>query len=324
MKSQEEFIKVNGLKKYYTVSKDRKGKHFLRAVDDISLTIKRSEILGVVGESGSGKSTLGRCILNLIPVDEGEVIYQGERIDNKNRRKFMPYRKKMQMVFQNPLSSFDAKQYIGSSFKELCKVYHIPYESMNQKLINILDMINLSADTLNRMPNQLSGGQLQRLAIARALLLEPEFLVADEPVSALDVSVQAQILNLIMDLRDEMGLTMLFISHDLNVVEKVCDTIAVLYLGTIVEIAPKKKLFQNMAHPYTQGLVSAKPKEHPSEQKNRILLRGEIPSAIDIPAGCRFAGRCKYFVEGKCNKENPPLISIEPGHFVACHFPINY
>lgn len=319
--SQDVFIHASNIKKYYVMGKGKRKEQVLKAVDDISISIKKGEIMGVVGESGSGKSTLGRCILNLIPIDDGQVVFNHKRIDGRIKTNFKPYRRKMQMIFQNPLASFDPKQPIGSAFKELAKVYKIPYREMNHRLVQILDMINLTVDVLNRMPNLLSGGQLQRLAIARALLLKPEFIVADEPVSALDVSVQAQILNLLLDIRDEMGLSIMFISHDLNVVEKVCDTIAVLYLGVLVEVAPKDDLFRKTAHPYTKGLMEAKPKDHPLEKRERELLKGEVTNAIDHTVGCRFAGRCTYATE-KCYREEPKLESIDEAHFVACFNPL--
>ncbi|MDC7125337.1 MAG: ABC transporter ATP-binding protein [Spirochaetales bacterium] len=313
----KKILDVKHLKKYYPVSK----KSFLHAVDDVSFSIFQGEIFGIVGESGSGKSTIGRSILNLIAIDKGEIYWDGTRIDSLDAKGMLEFRKKMQMVFQNPLASFNPKQYIGSAFSELCKFYKISRHEMNEKIIKLLELINLPADVLTRMPSQLSGGQLQRLSIARSLLLEPDFIVADEPVSALDVSVQAQILNLILDLRDKMGLTILFISHDLNVVERICDRVAVMYLGVIVEMAKKEQLFSHTMHPYTHALIEVNPIEHPSLRKDREIIAGDIPSAVDVGEGCRFAGRCQYCKKGLCDCVTPELIEVESGHWVACHCP---
>lgn len=311
-------IEVKHMKKYFLVGKNE----FLHAVDDISFDISAGEIFGIVGESGSGKSTIGRCILKLIDIDEGEVIFNGKRIDNLSKKQLRQVRAQLQMVFQNPLASFNPKKYIGTAFTELAKVYKIPRETMNKSIINLLELINLPADVLMRMPNQLSGGQLQRLAVARCLLLNPKFIVADEPVSALDVSVQAQILNLILDLRDRMGLTILFISHDLNVVQKICDKVAVVYLGVVVEQASKDMIFSHTAHPYTKALMDVKPIEHPSLRSDKQILMGDIPSAVNVGEGCRFAGRCPKCEAGLCDKVTPQLVEIESNHKVACHHPL--
>lgn len=311
-------LEVDHIKKYFPMSR----KSFLHAVDDVSFQGKKGEIFGIVGESGSGKSTIGRCILNLIPIDSGEVTFDHTRIDSLKRDEMAKYRKRMQMVFQNPLASFNPKQYIGASFRELCKFYRIPTDVMNKKIVDLLEIIHLPADVLARMPNQLSGGQLQRLAIARTLLLDPEIIVADEPVSALDVSVQAQILNLLLDLREQMDLSIIFISHDLSVVERICDRVMVLYLGTVVEMASREELFHNTRHPYTEALMQVKPVEHPSLRKEREIIKGDIPSAVDVKEGCRFAGRCSRCKEGLCNQVTPALREIALGHFVACHNPI--
>lgn len=315
---ENKLIEVKHIKKYFPVGKNA----FLHAVDDVSFDIGEGEIFGIVGESGSGKSTIGRCILKLIDIDQGEVIFNKKRVDNLSREQLRQVRPQMQMVFQNPLASFNPKKYIGTAFMELAKVYNIPKEEMNKSIINLLELINLPADVLTRMPNQLSGGQLQRLAVARCLLLNPKFIVADEPVSALDVSVQAQILNLILDLRDKMGLTILFISHDLNVVQKICDKVAVVYLGVVVEEASKEELFSHTAHPYTQALMEVKPVEHPSLKSDKQILMGDIPSAVNVGGGCRFAGRCSRCEMGLCDKVTPPLVEIEPCHKVACHHPL--
>lgn len=324
MSRASHIIQVEHLKKYYPVAQKsggKKQKHVLKAVDDVSFHIRKGEIFGIVGESGSGKSTIGRCILNLENTTEGSIYYRGVKINNLHSRLMKIYRKEMQMIFQNPLASFNPQKTIGNALKELCKVYEMTKTQSKERIAEVLEEVDLTAEVLNRMPNQLSGGQLQRLAIARALLINPEFIVADEPVSALDVSVQAQILNLLLDLREKRGLTILFISHDLNVVQRVCDRVAVVYLGKIVELADKNDLFHDMFHPYSRALLDAKPKDHPLEEKERVLLEGDIPSAIDIGEGCRFAKRCKQYRKGACDNQTPVLRELDFGHYAACQFP---
>ena len=318
----ENIITVEHLKKYYPVNNSFKKQEikYLHAVDDVSFTIHRGEIFGVVGESGCGKSTLGRCLLRLTDITGGNLYFEDQDFTNLKQSELKKMRSHMQMVFQNPFSSFNPKMSIGQSLQEVCKVYRIPKKQSENKIKELLEYISLPADFLHRHPNELSGGQLQRLAIARALLLEPDFIVADEPVSALDVSVQAQILNLILDLREKMNLTMMFVSHELTVVEHICDVVTVMYLGVIVEKAPTAELFGNVMHPYTEALISAKPRENPEQETSRIILEGDVPSAIDVPDGCRFASRCPKCKKGKCDVENPILREITPEHFVACHY----
>lgn len=306
-------LQVKNLKKYYS-----SGGKTLKALDGVTFDIHEGEIMGIVGESGCGKSTLGRSVLRLFPVTEGEIIFDGTDISRMNRREFKPYRRNMQMIFQNPFSSFNPKQKIGTALTEVGKVYGMSDTQIREKITRLMEYISLPMDMLQRSPGELSGGQLQRLAIARALILDPGFIVADEPVSALDVSVQAQILNLITDLRKELKITMMFISHEMSVVEHICDQVAVMYLGKIVEMAPTEELFSNILHPYTQALMSAIPKSDPEEQKERIILEGDIPNAIDLPKGCSFASRCRY-CSGKCLEESPELKEIANGHQAACH-----
>ena len=307
-------VQAENFKKHYPT----KGGKILKALDGVSFDIYEGEILGVVGESGCGKSTLGRSVLRLFPVTEGKIEFEGHDITDLSKRQMKAYRRDMQMIFQNPYSSFNPKQKIGSALREVGKVYKMSDAEVDKKIKDLLEYIRLPEDMLLRSPGELSGGQLQRLAIARALILKPSFIVADEPVSALDVSVQAQILNLIVDLRKEMKMTMMFISHEMSVVEHICDRVAVMYLGQIVEMAPTKELFDNISHPYTKALMSAIPIADPEEKKQRISLEGDIPNAIDLPEGCSFASRCQFCTE-KCKKEKPQLKCLGNDHFVACH-----
>ncbi|WP_310605190.1 ABC transporter ATP-binding protein [Anaerosporobacter sp.] len=321
----ENLIEVKHMNKRFKLDNFKVAKskvRYLHAVDNVSFSIEKGEIFGIIGESGSGKSTIGRCILRLLDIDSGSVKYAGKEISKLPQKELREYRKKMQMIFQNPLASFNPKMTIGQTLYEVGNVYKIPKAELDKKIADLVEYINLSEDALSRLPKELSGGQLQRLAIARALILEPEFLLADEPVSALDVSIQAQILNLLIQLKEEKGQTILFISHDLTVVRHVCDHIAVVYLGVIVEMGAVADVYNNMLHPYTQVLISARPKEHPLEQRERILLEGEIPNAIDVKEGCRFANRCPRFKEGLCDNRTPKLKDIGNGHFVACHYPM--
>lgn len=306
-------LKVDHLKTFF---KTKSG--ILPAVNGVSFTLKRGEILGVVGESGCGKSTLGRSVLRLFPITGGEILFDGTDISAMNARELKPYRRNMQMVFQNPFSSFNPKQKLGTALREVGKVYGMKEDRLKEKLSQLMEYIGLPEHMLQRHPGELSGGQLQRLAIARALILDPAFIVADEAVSALDVSVQAQILNLITDLRKRLRMTMLFISHEMSVVEHICDQVAVMYLGRIVETAPARELFSDIRHPYTQALMSAIPKADPEERKERIILEGDIPNAIDLPEGCSFASRCRYCT-AECKEKRPELKSVGENHLVACH-----
>lgn len=298
----EKFVEVNNLKMYF-------GK--LRAVDDISFYIKKNEFLGLVGESGCGKSTTGRCLIGLNERTSGEV-----NINSKNENV-------SQMIFQNPYSSLNPRKTIKSTLKEVLKVKGLYKGNEEEHIEEMLQFVGLSRESLIKYPNQFSGGQLQRIAIARALLLKPEFVIADEPVSALDVSVQAQILNLFTDLKKDLNLTMLFISHNLSVVEYICDRIAVMYLGKIVEIANVNDLYHNTAHPYTKSLIAAIPIPEVDENKSFYdgVLGGEIPNPMDVPKGCRFASRCPNRTD-KCTESEPELKEIDGSneHFAACHY----
>ena len=307
-------IRVENLVKEFPVA----GKKTLHAVNGVSLAVPKGAIFGIVGESGCGKSTLGRCMLRLETITGGKVTFQGKDITGLSGRDLLPLRRNMQMIFQNPYGSFNPKQKIGSALREVAQVHKMPAREAEEKIKYLLHEINLPEDALLRIPSEMSGGQLQRLAIARALLLDPAFIVADEPVSALDVSVQAQILNLMMDLRETFSLTMLFISHEMTVVRHLCDQVAVMYLGNVVEMAGAEELFQNLLHPYTQSLMSAIPTMDPDHKKQRIVLQGDIPSAIDLPAGCPFADRCPQ-CQAQCREGKPELRDVGNGHMVACH-----
>ncbi len=316
----EMVVQAENLVKQFPVAskKLREKPKSLQAVGGVSLSIPKGGIFGVVGESGCGKSTLGRCLLRLETITDGTVSFQGRDITRLSGRDLKPLRRDMQMIFQNPYGSFNPKQKLGSALREVGRVHNLSADQTEQKMRGLLQEVNLPEDTLNRIPSEMSGGQLQRLAIARALLLDPAFIVADEPVSALDVSVQAQILNLLMDLRSKFSLTMLFISHEMTVVHHLCDQVAVMYLGTVVEQAETEELFGNLLHPYTLALMSAIPTLDPDHKKSRIVLQGDIPSAIDLPPGCPFADRCVRCTE-ECRASRPALRDVGGGHLVACH-----
>jgi oligopeptide/dipeptide ABC transporter ATP-binding protein len=292
----------------------------VQAVNHISLSIAKGETLGVVGESGCGKSTLGRCILQLIKPDKGHVYFKGQDLTQLNRKQLQPIRQSLQMIFQNPYSSLDPRMTVGDILTEPLWVHRIPSpRAYPAKVEALLDRVGLSVQSVNRYPHEFSGGQRQRIGIARALALEPELIVADEPVSALDVSVQAQILNLLDDLKKELNLTLFFIAHNLSVVEYISDRVAVMYLGEVVELAPTNMLYQQPLHPYTQALLSAIPLPNPEyTHPNRILLSGDLPSPANPPSGCRFSTRCPYVTE-HCKTEPPQSVEYAAGHWAACH-----
>ena len=309
-------LSVRGLKTHFGKKKRflDKNAQLARAVDGIDLDIFRGETLGLVGESGCGKSTLGRSILGLVPATDGSIRFKDQELVGLSESALRPLRKNMQLVFQNPYSSLNPRMTVRESLEAPLKAFHLPREG---KVERIMEDVGLSLDFLNRFPHEFSGGQRQRIAIARALILEPEFIVCDEPVSALDVSVRAQILNLLKKLQQEHGLTYLFISHDLSVVKHSCDRVAVMYLGKIVEIAPVDELFSNPLHPYTRALLSAIPLPSPDVKRERVRLTGEVPSLYDIPKACSFQTRCPNAVDS-CKEEMPALEEVKPGHFCRC------
>jgi oligopeptide/dipeptide ABC transporter ATP-binding protein len=291
----------------------------LRAVDGVDLDVRPGEALGLVGESGCGKSTLGRCIVGLYPLTSGSIRYRGEELTD---RRDAARRRSMQMVFQDPYASLNPRMTVGQTLGELLRVHHmVPRNEVQRRVRELLELVRLSPHAVDAHPGQFSGGQRQRVSIARALALEPELLVADEPVSALDVSVQATVLNLLADLRQQLGLTMLFVAHNMAVVRQVCDRVAVMYLGRIVEIAPVEELFRNPRHPYTQGLLAAIPRLNPAHRPVRRAVAGDPGSPVDLPSGCRFHPRCEL-AQDICRSDDPRLVagdgSVE--HAAACHF----
>lgn len=317
-------LSVTGLTKHFNINNSWFSKPLLlHAVDDMHFQLHRGETLGVVGESGSGKSTLARLLLKLIPATAGEVNYQGRNILPLKESQSGYLRKDMQMIFQDPYASLDPRVKIGNSIAEPLrehKLYHRKEEVL-ERVGSMLERVGLQREMVNRFPHEFSGGQHQRINIARALAMNPKLIICDEAVSALDVSVQAQVLNLFSQLKDEFSLTYVFISHDLSVVKFVSDTIIVMYLGEMMEKAPADILFSETAHPYTKALISAIPNPDPTARKKRILLDGDIPGAVNIPSGCRFYSRC-YMARSDCQSTHPELREVSPGHYTRCLYQI--
>lgn len=313
-------LRVEHLKKYFVAEKDFFGKPttYLKAVDDVSFSMSRASTLGIVGESGCGKTTLGRTILHLHDITDGRIIYDGEDITHYSRKQLMPLRRKMQIVFQDPYSSLPPRMTVGEIISEPVAIHKIvPKEQINEYVLDIMKKCGLRDFYYDRYPHEFSGGQRQRICIARALAVRPEFVVCDEPVSALDVSIQAQIVNLLKELQLEMGLTYLFISHDLSVVKHISTHVGVMYLGSLVEIGTKKQIFDAPSHPYTQALLSAAPVPDPHVKVDRIVLDGDIPSPIHCPSGCKFHTRCAKCMD-ICREKRPALTDLGDGHQVAC------
>jgi len=313
----EKLIEVKHLKKYFNTPKGA-----LHAVDDINFHINKGETLGLVGESGCGKSTTGRLLIRLLESTSGEILYEGRDITKMGKKELRELRKDIQMVFQDPYASLNPRLTVSEIIAEpliVNKVYKGNKQKLNERVANLMETVGLAPRLANSYPHELDGGRRQRIGIARALALKPKFIVQDEPVSALDVSIQAQILNLMADLQEKFELTYLFISHDLSVVKHVSDRIAVMYLGKIVELADYKTIFNDPLHPYAQALLSAIPLPTLEARKARILLEGDVPSPINPPSGCRFAGRCRHKTD-KCIAEEPVLKNMGDDHFVACHY----
>jgi peptide/nickel transport system ATP-binding protein len=319
-------LEVTDLKKHFPL----KGGFFggvtgqVFAVDGISFHINKGETLSLVGESGCGKSTVGKAILRLFNITDGQVVLDGDRIDDMSAARLRPLRRRVQVVFQDPFSSLNPRMRVKDILAEPIRNFDLAKNSadLDEKVAKLMDTVRLPRDAVNRWPHEFSGGQRQRIGIARALAAEPDLIICDEAVSALDVSVKAQIVNLLQDLQKELGLAMLFISHDLAIVEHMTHRVAVMYLGKIVEVAPKRGLFAAPKHPYTEALLSAVPVPMPGAARQRIILRGDVPSPINPPKGCRFHTRCPYAFD-RCRVEEPPLrpipTALEPGHVAACH-----
>jgi oligopeptide/dipeptide ABC transporter ATP-binding protein len=307
-------LEVRNLKKYFPTSRGP-----LHAVDDVSFSLERGKTLGLVGESGCGKSTTGRAILRLIEPTSGEVFFNGVDITKLSQREMRKMRKNIQIIFQDPFSSLDPKNTVSQIIAEPLRVNKILRNRLKieERVLELMETVGLAERLINTYPHELDGGRRQRIGIARALAMDPQLIICDEPVSALDVSIQAQILNLLKELQDQMGLTYIFITHDLSVVNHFADIIAVMYLGQIVEMAPTDELFDNPLHPYTRALLSAIPVPDLSHKRQKISLKGEITSPVNLPDECRFANRC-FEVEPHCRKGIPQLKEVRPGHFVAC------
>jgi len=318
--SNENLLEVRNLTKLFPVNAGVFGEAVdaVRAVDDISFVIRTGETFGLVGESGCGKSTTGRCILRLIEPTSGEVRFQGTNLLSLNSSKLRVMRRDMQIIFQDPYSSLNPRMTIGEIVEEPLIVHRIDNrQTRRDRAIELLKLVGLEAEHANRYPHEFSGGQRQRIGIARALALNPKFIVCDEPVSALDVSVQAQVVNLLQDLQEKLGLTYLFISHGLSVVEHISTRVGIMYLGKLVEIANSREIFHNPLHPYTRALLSAIPIPDPDRHRERLPLSGDVPTAIAPPSGCRFRTRCPL-AEPRCAEEQPQMVEVSPDHFVSC------
>jgi len=323
---RDPLVDIRGVKKYFPIRKGLLQREVGRvhAVDDVTFAVQEGETIGLVGESGCGKSTLGRTIVRLLEPTDGSVVFEGRDISKLGARALRPLRREMQMVFQDPYASLNPRKRVGSIIGTPLKIHGVPKSERRQRVQELLERVGLSPEHYNRFPHEFSGGQRQRIGVARALALSPKLIVADEPVSALDVSIQAQMLNLLDDLQRELGLTYIFIAHDLGVVRHVSNRIAVMYLGKLVELSPAEELYQRPIMPYTEALLSAVPIPDPdlSQQRERIVLQGDVPSPINPPSGCRFHPRCRYMTD-ICREVEPPLVDYGNSHLAACHHPLN-
>lgn len=313
-------LEVRGLRCHFPVGGDFLGRatQSVKAVDGVDVSIFKGEALGLVGESGCGKTTMGRNVVRLDEPTEGEILFEGTNIANLREHELRRFRREIQIIFQNPMSSLNPRMTVGNMLMEPLRLHRIGDRAACQRRVQeLLDLVGLKSEHHDRYPHEFSGGQRQRIGIARALALNPKLVVCDEPVSALDVSIQSQIINLLMDLQDELGLSYLFISHDLSIVEHMCDRVAVMYLGRIVEIAPTEDLYRRRLHPYTNALLSAVPVPDPTIESEEIILEGGVPSPIDPPPGCHFSTRCPFVTEA-CSAQTPELVERHPGHWVRC------
>jgi len=314
-------VEVTNLKKWFPIRGGILSRVVanVKAVNDVSFAVKKGEVLGLVGESGSGKTTVGRTILRLIEPTEGTITFAGADITHIPKNQLRTYRRKMQIIFQDPFASLNPRMTVGDIIAEPLMIHSLEgsAQARNDRVAELLQLVGLNPDHVRRYPHEFSGGQRQRIGIARALAVRPEFIVADEPVSALDVSIQAQVVNLLQDLKEQLGLTILFIAHDLAVVEYISDRIAVMYLGRVMEMAPARDLYLKPHHPYTEALMSAIPTPDPTIKRERIVLQGDIPSPINPPSGCVFRTRCRYTI-AECATTMPELKEVAPGHLKAC------
>jgi oligopeptide/dipeptide ABC transporter ATP-binding protein len=327
---QEMLLRAEHVKKYFPIKDGvviQREVARVHAVDDVSFEIRAGETLGLVGESGCGKSTLGRCIIRLYDLSGGKIVFEGRDISKLSRREMRPIRREMQMVFQDPYASLNPRKRVSTILSDPLQIHNYgDRKKIKQRVLELLELVGLSPEHVNRYPHEFSGGQRQRIGVARALAMHPRLIIADEPVSALDVSIRAQVINLLDDLQDELDLTYIFIAHDLGVVRHVSDRIAVMYLGKIVEISPAEELYKRPIHPYTEALLSAVPIPDPdlSDRREHIVLEGDVPSPILPPSGCRFHPRCRYATE-ICAKQEPPLVEHgNTGHVAACHHPLTF
>jgi len=323
-KSQNEILlEVKNLKKHFPIYGGLMGNkvEYLKAVDGVSFQIRRGETLGLVGESGCGKSTIGRTIIRLYDVTDGEIVYDGTELGRLSQKEIRPYRKRMQMIFQDPYASLNSRMTVGDIIGESLDIHGLAQgQERQQRIYELLDRVGLVKDHAYRYPHEFSGGQRQRIGIARSLAVSPDFIICDEPISALDVSIQAQVVNMLEDLQKEFGLTYLFIAHDLSMVKHISDRIGVMYLGKLVELSSAEELYEKPNHPYTQALLSAIPIPDPAVAKanQRIVLQGDVPSPLNPPSGCRFRTRCRYAMD-ICAQAEPELIDVGGGHMSACH-----
>lgn len=317
----ETLLEIKDLKKYFELKSGILGrdKRVVKAVDGISLTVKAGEILGVVGESGCGKSTLGRSILRLTEPTDGSIRFDGKDIRALKKEELRQERRNMQIIFQDPGASLNPRMTVGEIIGEPIDIFgNETGEEKEEKIYKLMDLVGINRSYIHRFPHEFSGGQRQRIGIARALAADPKLIICDEPVSALDVSVRAQVLNLMKELKEKLNLTYIFISHDLSVVHHICDRVAVMYLGRIVEIAPKEQLYANPLHPYTKALLSAIPIPDPELVRERIIIQGDVPNPANPPSGCHFHKRCPY-ARAECSEAMPPYVEVESGHYVLCY-----